>query len=167
MNTPMTIEQRKPAVASSDLLDRIALACANVIDHDCGAELNAVRIKPVLASFAALMDESLNVLTDVSQLLDGWHSDGTAWSEWDESVRGRVSHLQKRFYELDKPFARDKTPDEEMGMKWWNGMNETERAEVLRQAHEIIPNPSVADAWKLWRVNRVHAGVNSSALTMY
>lgn len=49
----------------------------------------------------------------------------------------------------------EKTPDEEMGMKWWNGMCETERAEVLRQAHEIIPNPSAADAWKLWRTNRI------------
>lgn len=31
------------------------------------------------------------LLCDVGQLLDGWHNDGTAWSEWDESVRKRVA----------------------------------------------------------------------------
>jgi len=31
------------------------------------------------------------VLIDVAQLLDGWHQDGTAWTEWDEAVRRRVS----------------------------------------------------------------------------
>lgn len=32
-------------------------------------------------------------LCRVAQLLDGWHQDGTAWSEWDESVRKEVSDL--------------------------------------------------------------------------
>ena len=32
-----------------------------------------------------------DLLCDVAQLLDGWHNDGTVWSEWDESVRQRVS----------------------------------------------------------------------------
>jgi hypothetical protein len=31
------------------------------------------------------------LLCDVAQIFDGWHSDGTAWSAWDESVRRRVS----------------------------------------------------------------------------
>jgi hypothetical protein len=31
---------------------------------------------------------------DLAQLLDGWHNDGTAWSEWDESVRKRLSEVQ-------------------------------------------------------------------------
>jgi thioredoxin-like negative regulator of GroEL len=30
---------------------------------------------------------------DCAQLLDGWHSDGTAWTEWDESVRKRLAAL--------------------------------------------------------------------------
>lgn len=30
---------------------------------------------------------------DCCQLLDGWHQDGTAWTEWDESVRRRLSDL--------------------------------------------------------------------------
>jgi hypothetical protein len=29
----------------------------------------------------------------VTQLLDGWHADGTAWSEWDESVRRELIQL--------------------------------------------------------------------------
>lgn len=32
-----------------------------------------------------------DLLVDVAQILDGWHQDGTAWSEWDESVRKRIS----------------------------------------------------------------------------
>lgn len=34
-------------------------------------------------------------LCNVSQLLSGWHADGTAWSEWDESVRQEVVKLQE------------------------------------------------------------------------
>lgn len=33
------------------------------------------------------------LLVDVAQLLDGWHQDGTAWSEWDETVRRRVGAM--------------------------------------------------------------------------
>jgi hypothetical protein len=40
------------------------------------------------------------VLCDVAQLLEGWHADGTAWSEWDESVRQRVTALQKFLEEV-------------------------------------------------------------------
>lgn len=38
------------------------------------------------------------VLINVSQLLYGWHADGTAWSEWDEQVRQQVSALHRRTY---------------------------------------------------------------------
>jgi hypothetical protein len=41
-----------------------------------------------------------DLLCEVAQLLDGWHNDGTAWSAWDESVRKRVSAMQKT---LEKP----------------------------------------------------------------
>lgn len=37
----------------------------------------------------------VNVLTNVCQLLDGWHADGTVWSEWDGAVRLQVSSLLK------------------------------------------------------------------------
>lgn len=52
-----------------------------------------------LAEAAALRSERTalaSLLCDVAQLLDGWHSDGTAWSPWDESVRQRVSDAQQR-----------------------------------------------------------------------
>jgi hypothetical protein len=49
------------------------------------------------------LKDILNVLTNVAQLLDGWHNDGTCWSEWDESVRKDVSRIQTKLYhKLDK-----------------------------------------------------------------
>lgn len=53
---------------------------------------------PYLVELLALRDEVDRVLIDVSQLLDGWHCDGTAWSEWDETVRKRVSELHRKVY---------------------------------------------------------------------
>ncbi len=48
---------------------------------------------------AAAMQKSLQIvrywLPDVAQLLDGWHADGTSWSEWDESVRQQLSKVQE------------------------------------------------------------------------
>lgn len=44
-----------------------------------------------------------HLLGHVSQLLDGWHNDGTAWSKWDEQVRIRVSNFQAAFSGLKKP----------------------------------------------------------------
>lgn len=38
----------------------------------------------------------VTILTDVCQLLDGWHAD-TAWTEWDEQVRKRASELLIEF----------------------------------------------------------------------
>ena len=49
-------------------------------------------------------DKAVNVLTNTGQLLDGWHNDGTAWSEWDESVRQDVSEL------LGECIARSSNP---------------------------------------------------------
>lgn len=42
-------------------------------------------------------DELINLLTNVAQLLDGWHTD-VAWTEWDESVRANVSGWLQRLY---------------------------------------------------------------------
>ena len=35
----------------------------------------------------------VNTLTNACQVFDGWHNDGTAWSEWDESVRQDMAKL--------------------------------------------------------------------------
>lgn len=45
-----------------------------------------------------LVFEVRNLLPDVGQLLDGWHADGTAWSQWDETVRQRVGALLQRIH---------------------------------------------------------------------
>jgi len=41
----------------------------------------------------------VNTLTNACQVFDGWHNDGTAWSEWDESVRQDLSKLLAYFQE--------------------------------------------------------------------
>ena len=45
------------------------------------------------------------LLIDIAQLLDGWHQDGTAWSEWDESVRRRVMEMMIEIdsYDITEP----------------------------------------------------------------
>ena len=45
--------------------------------------------------------------------------------------------------------------DDAMGMTWWNGMSQPERHEVLRQADALIRGASVAQAWRLWKANRI------------
>jgi hypothetical protein len=37
-----------------------------------------------------------SLLCEVAQVFDGWHQDGTAWSEYDESVRKRCAELQAK-----------------------------------------------------------------------
>lgn len=37
----------------------------------------------------------ISVLTDVAQLIDGWHTD-VVWSEWDEAVRKKVSNMLQK-----------------------------------------------------------------------
>ena len=41
-------------------------------------------------------DKAVDTLTNICQILDGWHNDGTAWSEWDEQVRKEVSDLLRK-----------------------------------------------------------------------
>lgn len=36
------------------------------------------------------------LLFEITQIFDGWHSDGTAWSEYDESVRQRIIKFRRR-----------------------------------------------------------------------
>jgi hypothetical protein len=37
-----------------------------------------------------------DLLHDVENIFAGWHSDGTAWTEWDESVRKRLMEFRIR-----------------------------------------------------------------------
>ena len=47
---------------------------------------------------------------------------------------------------------RKPTPDESMGMAWWNKMNRSERHLVIAQVEKLLGRPaSVADAWALWK----------------
>lgn len=55
-------------------------------------------------------------LINVSQLLDGWHQDGTAWSAWDEEVRQNVSRWlarlhsdkdEQRFWKIDRQLGNE------------------------------------------------------------
>jgi len=39
-------------------------------------------------------DEAQQVLSNIAAIFDGWHADGTAWSDWDESVRAEIPRLQ-------------------------------------------------------------------------
>lgn len=52
------------------------------------------------------MEEHESLLIEVCQLLNGWSQDGSPWSEWDESVRMRLSSLmvdiRARIEELKK-----------------------------------------------------------------
>ena len=52
----------------------------------------------------------------VAQLLDGWHNDGTAWSEWDESVRNDVSRVHRKVYDIHQAMlAKRAEPTHEFG----------------------------------------------------
>jgi hypothetical protein len=51
-----------------------------------------------------LRDAVIETLPSVLQLLDGWHADGTAWTEWDEKVRLMASGLLMRAHKY-KPIA--------------------------------------------------------------
>lgn len=45
-----------------------------------------------------MIDENeLNqLLFEITKIFDGWHSDGTAWSEYDESVRRRIIDFREK-----------------------------------------------------------------------
>jgi len=52
------------------------------------------------------VDEGLDVvsiLMNACQVFDGWHADGTAWSEWDESVRKDLGKLLAWFIDASIP----------------------------------------------------------------
>lgn len=62
-----------------------------------GLQCADLELQQMLSGCAVNWDDVINTLTDVCQLLDGWHCD-TAWSEWDTQVRNKVSVLLKAAY---------------------------------------------------------------------
>jgi hypothetical protein len=46
------------------------------------------------------LEKMISPCTNACQVFDGWHQDGTAWSEWDESVRKELSGVLRKMYEL-------------------------------------------------------------------
>jgi hypothetical protein len=94
-------------VRETDLLTRL-VESAEMIGKMCKAGRPPKMTIPVqptdedfficttLRDAAGLVADLNDLLPCIAQLLDGWHADGTAWSEWDESVRQRVSDLMQR-----------------------------------------------------------------------
>jgi hypothetical protein len=56
----------------------------------------------------AELSEFIETITNACQVFDGWHNDGTAWSEWDESVRQKLSKCLARLYEVRAAVDRRK-----------------------------------------------------------
>lgn len=67
---------------------QVCLLCNRTLDELLSAAREAGRQE----AEDALADDASDLLTDIAQLLDGWHCD-QSWTEWDESVRRRVSEL--------------------------------------------------------------------------
>lgn len=57
----------------------------------------------------AFLKEVEGVFCDVAQLIDGWNHDG-CWSEWDQSVRDKVSKVQKLIFERTQKPPTQKNP---------------------------------------------------------
>src|SRR6476660_4905613 len=51
----------------------------------------------------SLRSELEDLLYDVENIFDGWHSDGTAWTEWDESVRKRLLDFRVKHTYIPPP----------------------------------------------------------------
>jgi hypothetical protein len=69
-------------------------------------EAREAKMRAILggATSNQLISDLKVLLVDVAQIFDGWHADGTPWSEWDESVRRRVTDLLES---IDKPNGAD------------------------------------------------------------
>lgn len=54
---------------------------------------------------------------------------------------------------MEQQYDREPTPDERMGMAWWNGMTPIERSQVLRQTatETDTPVPSPSECWEWWK----------------
>lgn len=61
--------------------------------QDCNPTHGYVRPRKVKEEKAEVDVEQW--LCNVGQLMDGWHADGTAWSEWDESLRAQLPAVRR------------------------------------------------------------------------
>lgn len=59
------------------------------------------------AKLREVVEEILVWFPNCAQLLDGWHGDGTCWTECDTQVRNELSRLQQQ------ALAATKEPDHE------------------------------------------------------
>ena len=93
------VEAMPASVHMTDAVILLAKAADRVADYLEGVPEPASDARapgPALASAMPSPEELLDVLVDVSQLFDGWHGDGTAWTTWDEDVRKRLAALNLR-----------------------------------------------------------------------
>ncbi len=44
-----------------------------------------------------ILKELDSLLCEVSGIFDGWHSDGTYWTEYDQSVRNKIDVFRKKY----------------------------------------------------------------------
>jgi hypothetical protein len=58
--------------------------------------LQFIEREETISRLTQALRDFLDFAPRASQLLDGWHADGTAWSTWDESVRKELSELHTR-----------------------------------------------------------------------
>lgn len=66
------------------------------------AEMQALldNARAELAEKSALCEQLEAVLIEVSNVFTGWHSDGTAWSQYDQSVWDKVTAIHRELFEL-------------------------------------------------------------------
>lgn len=57
-------------------------------------ELMLKEYNPFIKAHLAELD---NLLCEVSGIFDGWHSDGTYWTEYDESIRKKIDEFRNRY----------------------------------------------------------------------
>lgn len=78
-------------------------------------------------------------------------SDGSTPLYWPAAVTAARAHLAHTLTALEAPGAAQKSPasdaDAKLGILWWNGLSERERAQWLRVANSAVP----ADAWQAFQ----------------
>ena len=85
-----------------EVLDNVALTAKahsrrfDDIEVSCDLLLALIEAARERDRLRQAVGATLEMLPRVSQLLDGWHQDGTAWSVYDESVRAEVSAVHQR-----------------------------------------------------------------------
>ena len=79
------------------------LECRRLVRKDADGAAEVTRLRVALYRQGCEADtarvqvsEWLSLAPDLAQLLQGWHSDGTAWSAWDQSVYEHLLEIQSR-----------------------------------------------------------------------